>query len=241
MAENRAGGIWDTIKTLFYAVVIAVFIRTFAFEPFNIPSGSMIPTLLVGDYLFVSKYTYGYSRHSLPLSLPIIPGRIFSSVPKRGDVAVFKLPKDNSTDYIKRIIGLPGDRIQVRSGRLFVNGTVVNRRSLAPFFMRGPLGSRVGVRHYEESLPSGTQHRILERGDNFQLDNTPVYTVPSGHVFGMGDNRDDSQDSRVLSEVGYIPMENLVGRAEFIFFSHDSHGTGWPLSVRWSRIFKTIQ
>ena len=139
MAENRAGGIWDTIKTLFYAVVIAVFIRTFAFEPFNIPSGSMIPTLLVGDYLFVSKYTYGYSRHSLPLSLPIIPGRIFSSVPKRGDVAVFKLPKDNSTDYIKRIIGLPGDKIQVRNGRLFVNGTVVNRRSLAPFFMRGPL------------------------------------------------------------------------------------------------------
>ena len=241
MAENRAGGIWDTIKTLFYAVVIAVFIRTFAFEPFNIPSGSMIPTLLVGDYLFVSKYTYGYSRHSLPLSLPIIPGRIFSSVPNRGDVAVFKLPKDNSTDYIKRIIGLPGDRIQVRSGRLFVNGALVNRRPLAPFFLRGPLGSRVGIRHFEENLPGGRSYRILERADNFQLDNTPVYTVPSGHVFGMGDNRDDSQDSRVLSEVGYIPMENLVGRAEFIFFSHDSSGTGWPLSVRWSRIFKTIQ
>lgn len=240
MATKKSGGLWDTVKTLIYAVLIALFIRTFAFEPFNIPSGSMIPTLLVGDYLFVSKYSYGYSRHSLPLSLPLIPGRVFSSVPERGDVAVFKLPKDNSTDYIKRIVGLPGDKIQVQRGRLFVNGELVDRKRLQPFPVRGPLGSTIGIAQFEETLPNGVKHRILERGDNFQLDNTPVYTVPAGHVFGMGDNRDDSQDSRVLREVGYIPMENLVGRAEFIFFSYDPEGSGWPLTVRWSRLFQSI-
>ncbi|MBT6284348.1 MAG: signal peptidase I, partial [Rhodospirillaceae bacterium] len=128
MAAKKSGGLWDTVKTIIYAIVIALFIRTFAFEPFNIPSGSMIPSLLVGDYLFVSKYSYGYSRHSLPLSLPLIPGRVLSSEPKRGDVAVFKLPKDNKTDYIKRIIGLPGDKIQVREGRLYLNGALVERK-----------------------------------------------------------------------------------------------------------------
>ena len=240
MAIKKSGGFWDTIKTLIYAVLIALFIRTFAFEPFNIPSGSMIPTLLVGDYLFVSKYSYGYSRHSLPFSLPLIPGRVFSSAPERGDVAVFKLPKDDSTDYIKRIVGLPGDKIQVRSGRLFVNGKVVEREPIAPFPIRGPLGSTIGVAQFKETLPNGFGYRILERGDNFQLDNTPVYNVPSGHVFGMGDNRDGSLDSRVLREVGYIPMENLVGRAEFIFFSHDPEGGAWPLTVRWPRLFKAI-
>ena len=242
MATKKSGGLWDTVKTLIYAVLIALFIRTFAFEPFNIPSGSMIPTLLVGDYLFVSKYSYGYSRHSLPLSLPLIPGRVFSSVPERGDVAVFKLPKDNSTDYIKRIVGLPGDKIQVRKGRLFVNGKQIDRKQLQPFPARGPLGSTIGVAQYEETLSDGTKYRIIEEGgDNYLLDNTPVYTVPAGHVFGMGDNRDNSQDSRVLREVGYIPMENLVGRAEFIFFSYDPGGNGWPLTVRWSRLFQSIQ
>lgn len=241
MATKKSGGLWDTIKTLIYAVLIALFIRTFAFEPFNIPSGSMVPTLLVGDYLFVSKYSYGYSRHSLPLSLPLIPGRVFSSVPGRGDVAVFKLPKDNSTDYIKRIVGLPGDKIQVRQGRLYLNGELVERKPLPPFTVRGPLGSTIAIPQFVETLPNGVSHRILERGDNFQLDNTSVYTVPPGHVFGMGDNRDDSQDSRVLREVGYIPVENLVGRAEFIFFSYDPDGGGWPLTVRWSRLFQAIR
>ena len=137
---------------------------------------------------------------------------MFSSAPERGDVAVFKLPKDDSTDYIKRIVGLPGDKIQVRSGRLFVNGKVVEREPIAPFPIRGPLGSTIGVAQFKETLPNGFGYRILERGDNFQLDNTPVYNVPSGHVFGMGDNRDGSLDSRVLREVGYIPMENS-GRA----------------------------
>jgi len=244
MAAKKSTGFWDTVKTLIYAILIALFIRTFAFEPFNIPSGSMIPSLLVGDYLFVSKYTYGYSRHSLPFSLPLIPGRVFGAVPKRGDVAVFKLPKDNETDYIKRIVGLPGDKVQVRRGRLYVNGDLVDRRPVAPYRVRGMLGSVEQVAQYEETLPGGIQHLIVEKSDRFILDNTEVYTVPSGHVFGMGDNRDDSQDSRVLREVGYIPLKNLVGRAEFIFFSYDPDpltGGSWPLTVRWSRIFQTIR
>lgn len=241
MAAKKSGGLWDTAKTLIYAVLIALFIRTFAFEPFNIPSGSMIPSLLVGDYLFVSKYSYGYSRHSLPLSLPLIPGRVFSSEPERGDVAVFKLPKDNKTDYIKRIVGLPGDKIQVREGRLYLNGKLVERRALPGFPARGPFGSTTEVPQFEETLPNGVKHLILEKTDRGQLDNTSVYTVPPGHVFGMGDNRDDSLDSRVLSEVGYIPMENLVGRAEFIFFSYDPDGAAWPFTVRWPRLFQAIR
>lgn len=241
MATKKAGGLWDTVKTIIYAIVIALFIRTFAFEPFNIPSGSMIPSLLVGDYLFVSKYSYGYSRHSLPLSLPLIPGRVFGSLPERGDVAVFKLPKDNKTDYIKRIIGLPGDKIQVREGRLYLNGTLVERKQLPGYVARGPFGSNMTIPMFEETLPNGVKHLILEKTDRGQLDNTSVYTVPPGHVFGMGDNRDDSLDSRVLSEVGYIPIENLVGRAEFVFFSYDPEGASWPLTVRWSRLFQAIR
>jgi signal peptidase I len=241
MAAKKSGGLWETAKTLIYAVLIALFIRSFAFEPFNIPSGSMIPTLLVGDYLFVSKYSYGYSRHSLPMSLPIIPGRIFSSKPKRGDVAVFKLPKDNSTDYIKRIIGLPGDKIQVRQGRLYLNDKLVKRTSIAGLRAKGLFGATATIPQFQETLPNDVTHLIIEKTDRGQLDNTPVYTVPLGHVFGMGDNRDDSLDSRVLSEVGYIPMENLVGRAELIFFSYDSDGLSWPITIRWSRLFKAIQ
>lgn len=241
MAAKKSGGLWDTVKTIIYAIVIALFIRTFAFEPFNIPSGSMIPSLLVGDYLFVSKYSYGYSRHSLPLSLPLIPGRVLSSEPKRGDVAVFKLPKDNKTDYIKRIIGLPGDKIQVREGRLYLNGALVERKPLPGFASRGLFGTNVSIPQFEETLPNGVKHLILEKTDRGQLDNTAVYTVPPGHVFGMGDNRDDSLDSRVLNEVGYIPIENLVGRAEFIFFSYDPEGASWPVTVRWSRLFQAIR
>jgi len=241
MATKKAGGLWDTVKTIIYAIVIALFIRTFAFEPFNIPSGSMIPSLLVGDYLFVSKYSYGFSRHSLPLSLPLIPGRVFGSLPERGDVAVFKLPKDNKTDYIKRIIGLPGDKIQVREGRLYLNGTLVERKPLPGYVARGPFGSNMTIPMFEETLPNGVKHLILEKTDRGQLDNTSVYTVPPGHVFGMGDNRDDSLDSRVLSEVGYIPIANLVGRAEFVFFSYDPEGASWPLTVRWSRLFQAIR
>ncbi len=245
MTAKKSGGLWETIKTLIYAVLIALVIRTVAFEPFNIPSGSMIPTLLVGDYLFVSKYSYGYSRHSLPLSLPVIPGRIISSMPERGDVAVFKLPKDNRTDYIKRIVGLPGDKIQVRRGRLFINGEIVPRNKVDPYVTPGPFGTTRQIAQYLETLPDGAEHRIIEKSDGDQLDNTGVYTVPPGHVFAMGDNRDDSLDSRVLSEVGFIPIKNLVGRAEFIFFSHNSSAYiwevwKWPGAIRWSRLFQSI-
>jgi signal peptidase I len=245
MATKKSGGLWDTVKTLIYAVLIALGIRTFAFEPFNIPSGSMIPTLLVGDYLFVSKYSYGYSRHSLPLSLPLIPGRVFGSLPKRGDVAVFKLPRDNKTDYIKRIVGLPGDRIQVREGRLYVNDEAVERKPVAPYEVAGPFGTRINISQFVETLPGGRKHLIIERSDGDPLDNTGVYTVPERHVFTMGDNRDDSLDSRVLSQVGFVPVENLVGRAEFIFFSHNSTAYlweiwKWPGAIRWSRIFQSI-
>lgn len=246
MTAKKSGGLWDTLKTLIYAVIIALFVRTFAFEPFNIPSGSMIPTLLVGDYLFVSKYSYGYSRHSLPLSLPLIPGRILSSGPDRGDVAVFKLPTDNKTDYIKRIVGLPGDKMQVQRGRLFINGKLVPRVKIEPYKVSGPFGSVGSVAQYRETLPEGREHLIIEKSDNQpRADNTGVYTVPPGHVFAMGDNRDDSQDSRWLNDVGYIPVENLVGRAEFIFFSHNSSASiweiwNWPGAIRWSRLFQSI-
>lgn len=241
---GKSGGFWETVKTLLYAVLIALAIRTVAFEPFNIPSGSMIPTLLVGDYLFVSKYSYGYSRHSLPFAPPLFGGRVFGTLPERGDVAVFKLPRDNRTDYIKRIVGLPGDRIQVRRGRLYVNGEIAARRRLDDLPL-GPLGT--GVPQFVETLPGGSEHLIVERrGDVGGLDNTPVFTVPAGHVFAMGDNRDDSSDSRVLREVGFIPVENLVGRAEFLFFSHDSSAYlwevwKWPAAIRWRRLFQPVE
>ena len=245
MASKKTGGLWDTVKTLIYAVLIALGIRTFAFEPFNIPSGSMIPTLLVGDYLFVSKYSYGYSRHSLPLSVPLIPGRIFSSVPKRGDVAVFKLPRDNKTDYIKRIVGLPGDKLQMREGRLYLNGDLVERKPIENYHVAGPFGTQVGIPQYVETLPGGRRHRGVGRSARDQLVNTGVYTVPERHLFPMGDNRDDSLDSRVLTQVGYVPIENLVGRAEFIFFSHNSGAYfwevwKWPAAIRWSRLFQSV-
>ncbi len=244
MSPRKSGGFRETVKTLVYAVLIALAIRTVAFEPFNIPSGSMIPTLLVGDYLFVSKYSYGYSRHSLPFSLPLLPSRVFGSLPERGDVAVFKLPRDGRTDYIKRIVGLPGDRIQVRHGRLHVNGEAAGRRRIDDLPI-GPLGS--GVPQFVETLPGGHRHLIAERrGDTGGLDHTGVYTVPARHVFAMGDNRDDSLDSRALGEVGFVPVENLIGRAEFLFFSHDSTARlwevwKWPGAIRWSRLFRSIE
>ncbi|EHM02157.1 signal peptidase I [Acetobacteraceae bacterium AT-5844] len=249
--KKKPGGWLESIKTIVYAGLIAVGIRTVAFEPFNIPSGSMIPTLLVGDYLFVSKYAYGYSRHSLPFSPDLFEGRIFGSLPERGDVAVFKFPRDNTTDYIKRIIGLPGDRIQVRNGRLFVNRQEVPRESLGLYTVEGD-GPRITVRRYRENLPaspdgSPTSHEILEATDDGPYDNTPEFLVPEGHVFAMGDNRDNSLDSRdMISGVGFVPLENLVGRAEMIFFSVDGSAAwwevwGWPFAIRWNRLFTAVR
>ncbi|MDJ0387092.1 signal peptidase I [Roseomonas sp. E05] len=249
--SKKTGGWLESIKTVVYAGLIAVGIRTVAFEPFNIPSGSMIPTLQVGDYLFVSKYAYGYSKHSIPFSPDLFEGRILGSLPERGDVAVFKFPRDNTTDYIKRIIGLPGDRIQMRSGRLYVNNQEVPRESLGLYTVEGD-GPRMTVRLFRETLPASpgshpVQHRILEASDEGPYDNTPEFVVPPGNVFAMGDNRDNSLDSRDMDRgVGFVPVENLVGRAEMIFFSVDGSAAwwevwDWPFAIRWSRLFQFVR
>jgi signal peptidase I len=245
MRKQKPGGLWESIKIIIYAVVIAVTVRTVAFEPFNIPSGSMIPTLLVGDYLFVSKYAYGYSRFSLPLGLPLIPGRIFFKQPERGDIVVFKLPKDNKTDYIKRVIGLPGDRVQVRDGVLYLNDQEVPRKRIEDYMPEDLVPGAPGVPQYVETLPNGRSYRVLDATPNGTLDNTGVYTVPPDHYFMMGDNRDNSLDSRVLTQVGYVPVENLVGRAEFLFFSLRD-AAGWeiwkfPWAIRFDRIFRPLE
>ncbi len=245
MKNNDSGSFADTLKTIIYAVLIALGVRTVAYEPFNIPSGSMFPTLLVGDYLFVSKFSYGYSKHSLIFSLPVIPGRILSQVPERGDVAVFKKPTDNTTDYIKRIVGLPGDNIQIVNGILNINGKAVERKRAGVHVVRDAIGNMREIARYIETLPNGKTHYILEESDDELMDNTPVYSVPENHVFGMGDNRDHSQDSRFLNAVGFIPMENLVGRAEFLFFSIDNAAPWqfwkWGSALRPGRFFEGIE
>jgi signal peptidase I len=239
MSRHSSGSAMETIRTIIYAVLIAIVVRTFAYEPFNIPSGSMKPTLLIGDYLFVSKTSYGYSRHSFPFSWPVFSGRIWSAPVERGDVVVFKLPSDGKTDYIKRIVGLPGDRLQMKGGILYINDQPVQRE---------PIGEWVdedgtGFKEYIETLPNGVRHRIIERSDDGPYDNTDVYVVPAGHYFGMGDNRDNSADSR--ANVGYIPEENLVGRASFLFYSTAYEGPLWEIwhslpETRLGRIFSGI-
>lgn len=244
MTTRKTGGVRETIRTLVYAIAIALFVRTFAYEPFNIPSGSMKPTLLVGDYLFVSKFAYGYSKYSLPLGLPLFSGRIFEALPERGDVAVFKLPTDNKTDYIKRIVGLPGDQLQMIEGILHINGEPAELEAIGPF-IDDMDGRQIAVPLYSETLPgSDRQHFVLDLTERGRLDNTGVFEVPPGHVFAMGDNRDNSLDSRT-DAVGYIPVENLIGRAELLMFSVDGSARiwelwKWPWSIRYDRIFKRI-
>ena len=244
MTSTKSGGFLDMIKTVIYAVLIAVGVRTVAYEPFNIPSGSMLPTLLIGDYLFVSKLSYGYSRYSLPFELPIIPGRIFSEAPERGDVIVFKHPTADKT-YIKRLVGLPGDRIQMIGGILNINGEPVKRRKIEDYQHRTENGGVIVFQQYMETLPNGVEHPILEQTDSGILDDTGIYLVPDGHYFMMGDNRDRSSDSRNKADVGFVPEVNLIGRASILFFSIDESASlikpwTWPFAIRYSRLLDGI-
>ena len=242
MTQKKSDGFLEIAKTVGYAILIALVIRSFLYEPFRIPSGSMIPSLLVGDYLFVAKYSYGYSKYSFPLSPDLFSGRIIEGQPKRGDVAVFRQPPHPETDFIKRIIGLPGDRIQVKEGILYINDVPAIRERIDNYV--DEQGN--SYIQYIETLPNGVKHRIIEaEGDQGSLDNTEVFVVPPKHYFAMGDNRDNSSDSRT-NVVGYVPAENLVGRADIIFFSTDGSAQWWefwrwPFAIRYARFFDLIK
>lgn len=251
--DGLGGSFVEFIKTILSAGLIAVAIHTFWFEPFYIPSGSMVPTLLVGDYLVVNKFSYGYSRFSFPFSPDVFSGRWPAHSPKRGDVVVFRPPGELDVDFIKRVIGLPGDTIQVQAGQLYINGKIVPRQDEGSYSDDSDgYGAPVLARDYQETLPNGKVHAILKRTDgpaadgSFDQNNTPVYTVPAGDLFMMGDNRDDSEDSRFLDgPVGYVPLENVVGPARLIFFSIDLQHPFWeiwywPFEIRWGRMFKEI-
>lgn len=251
-AKKKAGdsGLWETGKIVIQALIIALVVRVFFYQPFNIPSGSMKSTLLVGDYLFVSKLSYGYSKYSFPFSFDIFDGRIFAGTPERGDVIVFKLPRDNETDYIKRVIGLPGDSILVRDGVVFINGNEVPKKRNGTFTTRENGSGPRDIPRYTETLPNGVSYTVLDSEANGQFDNVGPYEVPEGHYFMMGDNRDNSTDSRALWGVGFVPYENLIGRAEVIFFSGAVDEPGafspfspwrWPFDVRWERIFTVVR
>lgn len=238
MSRKSAGSTLETVKTIVYAVLIAMLVRTFAYEPFNIPSGSMKPTLLIGDYLFVSKIAYGYSRHAFPYSWPAFSGRIWSAPVTRGDVVVFKQPPDDTVDFIKRIVGVPGDRIQVKGGILYINDRPVERQEAGQWVD----DSGTVLTRYIETLPNGVQHSIVEESDDRPNDDTDVFEVPPGHYFAMGDNRDNSHDSRAW---GFVPEENLVGRASFIFYSTAGDGPLWKVwnslpATRFDRLFTSV-
>ncbi|MEJ0025280.1 MAG: signal peptidase I [Rhizomicrobium sp.] len=236
----------ETAKTIVYALLIALVIRTFLFQPFNIPSGSMEATLLIGDYLFVEKFSYGYSRNSFPFSFPPFSGRVFASPPTRGDVVVFKMPNEASDhymeDYIKRVIGMPGDKVQMIDGVLYLNDKAVPKERVADYVEPTAFGSVERIPQFKETLPNGKSYLVLDR-ETTAFDNTQPYIVPKGEYFMMGDNRDNSDDSR--GDVGYVPAENLVGRAELRFFSIDDTAVWyepwtWPGAIRFSRMFTLI-
>ena len=237
--------ILENIKTIFYALIIALIIRSFLFQPFYIPSSSMEPNLLIGDRLFVSKYSYGYSRHSLPFSPKIYNRRIFAKMPKRGDVVVFKTPVDNRTDYIKRLIGLPGDTIQIIDKNLYLNDVRIKRKETENSANTNCGVEVVKTNFFEETLPSKKKYIAAYRNDG-TMSNTDKFIVPENHYFFMGDNRDCSKDSRFLTSVGYVNFNNLVGKAQLIFFSNDIKKGSflkfwkWHQSLRFERFFKKI-
>ncbi len=240
---HKPNALWENVKVIIEALLLAVVIRTLAFQPFTIPSGSMMPTLLVGDYIFVNKFAYGYSKYSLPFSPDLFDGRILGSDPERGDVVVFRKPSEPSIDYIKRVVGLPGDRIQMTDGVLLINGKPVPKQPDGSFtsdYRQDP-GTDVPV--FRETFDNGVTFDTLDQVPGSDGDNTREFIVPEGNFFMMGDNRDNSRDSRF--DVGFVPSENLVGRASFITFSISNDTSfaeiwKWPANMRWHRIFKAV-
>ncbi len=291
MQKKPKNRLREWIETLVYGILIAIVFRSLFLEPFNIPSGSMMPTMLVGDHIFITKWSYGYSRYSFPFgSWKLWNGRIFKKMPKVGDVVVFRNPKDESLDYVKRVIGMPGDVIQMRNGRLYINGQIVERKNPRPFvtvvlpYAFRPTGynfenmqirgktitvngapapfeytveyrdddackTTVGlcgvfpITKYTEVLPNGVEHDILEYSDHSRMDNTMEYLVPENHLFFMGDNRDNSNDSR--GEVGFVPVDNVLGRVWFVWYSHNYAAPmvafwKWGVKMRWNRFGKGV-
>ena len=242
-AEDKSGGIVETISVVVQALLIALVFRTFLFQPFSIPTGSMTPTLLIGDYLLVSKFSYGYSRYSFPFSPDLFEGRVLmdaAGAPERGDIAVFRLPRDPRLDYIKRVIGLPGDRVQMRDGQLYINDEAIPRVRQGDYIAQNTFGDPVEVPIYVETLPNGVTYQTLDADPSGPGDDTEVFVVPADHYFMMGDNRDNSADSRFT--VGMVPVANFVGKAQIIFFSIGDGASAlevwrWPTALRPGRIF----
>ena len=235
----------ELFKTLLIAGSIAIFFRSIFFEPFNIPSGSMIPSLLVGDYLFVSKYSYGYSKYSFPFGVVPITDRIFEKSPRRGDIIVFRKPGDETIDYIKRLVALPNDTVQVKNGVLYINKKMVERTKSNVGVMKNNFGDEKIFTQYKETFDGLNFHEIIEASDQDLFDDTIEFKVPDNHFFFMGDNRDNSRDSR-SPEVGFVPKRNLIGKAQIIFFSHNSSASifefwKWHKAIRFSRIGKAIE
>ena len=237
--------ILDNLKTLIYALIIAIIIRSLLIQPFYIPSSSMEINLLVGDRLFVTKYSYGYSKHSFPFSPPIFKDRILNKEPQRGDVIVFKTPSDNRTDYIKRLIGLPGDIIQFIDGNIYLNNNQILRTLLKDHETVYCGNQKIQVSTFEEKLPNNKSYIVSYRND-ISFSNSDKYIIPENHYFFLGDNRDCSKDSRFLSDVGYVHKDNLVGKAQFLFFSSNTRKGNifqfwkWSNILRYDRFFKSL-